>query len=80
MMGALAPLPLIDFAVTGYAQETEPVFDGRMWEASNELPVPKVWMRGRFPIPISFAPQTPYKRNGIRPQVFTDFLRSITDC
>jgi hypothetical protein len=43
-----------------YGQEkTE--FDGHKWEAPYHLPIPKDWTIERFLIPISFAPQIPYK-------------------
>src|SRR6185295_3732816 len=49
------------FAITTYGQETAPDFDGHAWEAPYTLPIPKDWAVERFPIPISFAPQIPYK-------------------
>lgn len=36
-------------------------FDGHNWEAPYLLPTPKDWGIERFLIPISFAPQIPYK-------------------
>jgi hypothetical protein len=36
-------------------------FDGHKWEAPYLLPIPKGWSIERFLIPISFAPQIPYK-------------------
>ncbi len=60
-MKTLALLLLSIFAVTGYAQGTDAAFDGHTWEAPYDLPAPKGWMTERFPIPISFAPQIPYK-------------------
>jgi hypothetical protein len=42
-------------------QEVKPDFDGHKWEAPYYLPVPKDWTIERFLIPISFAPQIPYK-------------------
>jgi hypothetical protein len=47
--------------VSIYGQKTNPEFDGHTWEAPYTLPVPKDWAIERFPIPIGFAPQIPYK-------------------
>lgn len=44
-----------------YAQETDSAFDGHKWEAPYHLHIPKDWTIERFLIPISFAPQIPYK-------------------
>src|SRR4030095_1063466 len=44
-----------------YGQEAETGFDGHKWEAPYFLPLPKDWTIERFLIPISFAPQIPYK-------------------
>lgn len=44
-----------------YGQEVKTEFDGHKWEAPYQLPVPKDWTIERFLIPISFAPQIPYK-------------------
>lgn len=44
-----------------YAQEIITEFDGHNWEAPYNLPIPKDWTIERFVIPISFAPQIPYK-------------------
>jgi hypothetical protein len=45
-----------------YGQEaTKAEFDGHQWEAPYSLPAPEGWMIERFPIPISFAPQIPYR-------------------
>ena len=49
------------FLIAGYGQETDSVFDGHKWQAPYELPIPKDWGIERFLIPISFAPQIPYK-------------------
>ncbi|HEY1054934.1 MAG TPA: hypothetical protein VGE24_07355 [Emticicia sp.] len=38
-----------------------PAFDGHIWKAPYELSTPKNWTIERFLIPISFAPQIPYK-------------------
>lgn len=46
------------FTLAAHAQET---FDGHKWEAPYKLPIPKDWSIERFLIPISFAPQIPYK-------------------
>ena len=48
-------------SLTIYGQETESEFDGHKWKAPYDLPVPKGWTIERFLIPISFAPQIPYK-------------------
>ena len=56
---AIAILSL--FTLTAYAQETKPAFDGHHWEAPYKLSIPKDWTIERFLIPISFAPQIPYK-------------------
>jgi hypothetical protein len=57
------------FSATIYGQEIKPEFDGHKWEAPYTLPVPKDWTIERFPIPIIFAPQMPYK--GIEEISFT---------
>lgn len=44
-----------------YGQEIITEFDGHKWEAPYELPIPKDWTIERFLVPISFAPQIPYK-------------------
>lgn len=44
-----------------YGQTSKPSFDGHAWKAPYELQIPKGWTIERFPIPISFAPQIPYK-------------------
>ncbi|MFT3679909.1 MAG: hypothetical protein QM791_06530 [Ferruginibacter sp.] len=57
-------LPLVlalFFSLTAYAQEAQTGFDGHKWEAPYDLPKPKDWGIERFLIPISFAPQVPYK-------------------
>jgi hypothetical protein len=43
------------------AQDTQAAFDGHKWEAPYNLPIPQGWAIERFLIPISFAPQIPYK-------------------
>ncbi|MBK7174974.1 MAG: hypothetical protein IPH84_17505 [Bacteroidales bacterium] len=48
-------------ALSIHGQETEQEFDVHKWVAPYELPVPKDWTIERFLIPISFAPQIPYK-------------------
>jgi len=48
-------------SVNIYAQDEKPAFDGHKWEAPYHLPIPKGWGIERFLIPISFAPQIPYK-------------------
>jgi len=60
-MKTLATIILTLFSITVYGQETKPAFDGHNWEAPYTLPVPKDWTVERFPIPIGFAPQIPYK-------------------
>ena len=47
-------------SLSSYAQEGT-VFDGHKWQAPYNLPAPKGWGLERFLIPISFAPQIPYK-------------------
>jgi hypothetical protein len=49
------------FSVAIYGQEIKPEFNGQNWEAPYTLPIPKGWTIERFLIPISFAPQIPYK-------------------
>lgn len=49
------------FSVTLYGQGPKPAFDGHTWKAPYTLPIPKDWTIERFLIPISFAPQIPYK-------------------
>jgi hypothetical protein len=48
-------------AVATYGQEAGPAFDGHTWEAPYFLPVPDGWTVERFPVPIAFAPEIPYK-------------------
>jgi hypothetical protein len=60
-MKSLAIMMLCLFSVAIYGQEAEHGFDGHNWEAPYSLPVPKDWTIERFPIPIGFAPQIPYK-------------------
>ena len=48
-------------SVALYGQEPGSEFDGHKWESPYTLPVPKDWAVERFQIPISFAPQIPYK-------------------
>ncbi len=49
------------FSVELYGQAQKPAFDGHTWKAPYTLPIPKNWTIERFLIPISFAPQIPYK-------------------
>jgi len=60
-MKTLAIIMLTLFSVAIYGQEIKHEFDGHKWEAPYTLPVPKDWTIERFLIPISFAPQIPYK-------------------
>jgi hypothetical protein len=60
MMKKLMFLMLCLISVNMYGQE-KAQFDGYKWEAPYHLPVPKDWGIERFLIPISFAPQIPYK-------------------
>lgn len=60
-MKTLAIILLSLFVLVGYGQEIKTEFDGHKWEAPYELPIPKDWTIERFLIPISFAPQIPYK-------------------
>jgi hypothetical protein len=60
-MKTFAMLLLALFSVAVNGQETMPEFDGHKWEAPYNLPIPKDWGIERFLIPISFAPQIPYK-------------------
>jgi hypothetical protein len=54
-------LPLLCLlAVTVHSQEAKE-FDGHKWEAPYHFPLPEKWGLERFLIPISFAPQIPYK-------------------
>jgi hypothetical protein len=48
-------------SLSTYGQEIITEFDGHKWEAPYELPIPKDWTIERFLVPISFAPQIPYK-------------------
>jgi len=57
----LALLLLLSWPVAGYSQDTIPAFDPHAWEAPYSLAVPKDWSVERFLIPISFAPEIPYK-------------------
>lgn len=54
-------LLLCSISLNSYSQEIITEFDGHKWEAPYELPIPKGWSIERFLIPISFAPQIPYK-------------------
>jgi hypothetical protein len=56
---AIILFSLISVAIFG--QEQNSGFDGQTWEAPYNLPVPAGWVIERFPIPISFAPEIPYK-------------------
>ena len=60
-MKTLAIIILSLFSVAIYGQEINSEFDGHKWEAPYTLPIPKDWTTERFLIPISFAPQIPYK-------------------
>ena len=44
-----------------YGQEVQATFDGHQWQAPYHLPTPKDWGIERFLIPISFAPEIPYR-------------------
>lgn len=44
-----------------HSQEATGAFDPRTWQPPYSLPVPDGWNTERFPIPIGFAPQIPYK-------------------
>lgn len=57
----LAIIALMLFTSGIYAQEVKEAFDGHKWEAPYSLPIPQNWTIERFMIPISFAPQIPYK-------------------
>ena len=48
-------------SVRTYSQEASTPFDGHKWEAPYHLPIPTGWTIERFLIPISFAPEIPYK-------------------
>lgn len=48
-------------SIAALAQEVMPAFDPHTWEAPYVLPAPKDWGTERFLIPISFAPEIPYK-------------------
>lgn len=60
-MKTLVTLLLAILSVSLYAQPSKPPFDGHAWKAPYELLIPKNWTIERFLIPISFAPQIPYK-------------------
>ena len=60
-MRTLAILALILITQGIYAQEVKNEFDGHKWEAPYNLRIPQNWSIERFTIPISFAPQIPYK-------------------
>lgn len=60
-MKASVIILLVIVSVDLYGQGSKPQFDGHAWKAPYELPVPKGWTIERFLIPISFAPQIPYK-------------------
>lgn len=49
------------FSINLFGQVTKPSFDGHTWKAPYSLAIPKNWTIERFLIPISFAPQIPYK-------------------
>ncbi|MBA4850644.1 hypothetical protein [Emticicia sp. BO119] len=58
-MKPLAFILLAIFTLDLYGQQSK--FDEHNWKAPYELPSPKGWAIERFIIPISFAPQIPYK-------------------
>lgn len=60
-MKTLTTIILTLFSVIIYGQEAKQEFDGHKWDAPYTLPIPKDWTIERFLIPISFAPQIPYK-------------------
>jgi hypothetical protein len=60
-MKTLIIILLTLFSINIYAQNQKPAFDGHTWQAPYTLPIPKGWTIERFLIPISFAPQIPYK-------------------
>ncbi|HVF82269.1 MAG TPA: hypothetical protein VM884_10060 [Flavisolibacter sp.] len=60
-MKHLVFLPICLSSLSINAQEVKPEFDGHKWEAPYHLPIPKDWTFERFLVPISFAPQIPYK-------------------
>lgn len=41
--------------------QAQTAFDGHQWQAPYHLNIPKDWTIERFLVPISFAPQIPYK-------------------
>lgn len=49
------------FSFNLFGQVPKPAFDGHGWNAPYHLPIPTGWTIERFLIPISFAPQIPYK-------------------
>jgi hypothetical protein len=60
----MRPLLIFIFCLVSvniYAQDAQPGFDGHKWEAPYNMPIPKNWTIERFLIPISFAPEIPYK-------------------
>ena len=58
-MKTLVILSFLLFSIDLYGQGSG--FNGHNWKAPYELAIPKNWTIERFPIPISFAPQIPYK-------------------
>lgn len=61
-MKIVIPLILCLVSLSIYGQDTTKTeFDGHKWEAPYHLSIPKDWGIERFLIPISFAPQIPYK-------------------
>ncbi|RFS16514.1 hypothetical protein [Emticicia sp. C21] len=60
-MKTLITILLVIVSINLYGQISKPQFDGHAWKAPYELPIPKGWTIERFLIPISFAPQIPYK-------------------
>ncbi|MBK8366984.1 MAG: hypothetical protein IPL10_06090 [Bacteroidetes bacterium] len=58
-MKILAILFLSLIFITSYGQAPE--FNGHTWQAPYHLSNPTNWGAERFPIPVGFAPQIPYK-------------------
>ena len=75
-MKPLVAIILALFSVELCAQNTKPQFDGHTWQAPYLLPTPKDWTIERFLIPISFAPQIPYK--GVEDIRFTPGWGKVT--
>src|SRR5689334_18671702 len=61
-MKNLIPVIFCLVSFSTYGQDiTKTEFDGHKWEAPYHLAIPEGWGVERFLIPISFAPQIPYK-------------------